>query len=379
MNGWLAIWLCMTLVLMAPLRGHSQPTASAIAILPQSNGVGAASEAGTTPEELDSDRYEKRIQPLKRMASPAEKVTPVSVPKSPTPNAEVSRPLDQASTFSAVAPEPGKSDAKPSVGDEMRDILIGGSPEDIQRYQNFLAPDDIRRNSVELEMAPGFLSNSSQSQTWARSYNSATPSGRIGLNVWFTPFLGVSTSYTKTFLGTVQKSFNSAAQTPSMDQWLTIGLRFRRFASSSQSSPGLTLGLDYSDYQRKLPADDLYRNRFSTSGAMLSAESRIPSSENVAWLFKIEYMPFMVHKEETLGREVKSGTSPQSFGAGLSLGPEFKMNRGNRVFLRSRAFYERNSFGGSANTANPGTGESPENVTVSNTFLFFEMGYIWGS
>jgi hypothetical protein len=281
-----------------------------------------------------------------------------------------------------VAPAPGEATrepAKPTVGEEIRDLVIGGSGEHIERYQNYLAPDDIRRNGVELEIAPGFLYNESQSQSWARSYNQATPVGRLGLGVWFTPFFGVHTGLIKTFLGSAQKQFNSSSQTPTSDQWLTIGLRFRRFSSSSPTAPGLTFGIDYSDYQRRLPADDLFRNKISTSGLLLSAETRLPTSESVAWLAKLEYMPVASHREEPLGREVRSGTSPQTFQAAVSLGPEFKLNRGNRLFLRGRALYERNSFTGSANTVNPGSGDVPENVSVSNTFLFMEMGYAWGN
>jgi hypothetical protein len=363
-----------TLVLGHLVTANAQQPPAAVSILPQAPSTTETQEATV---DLESDRYEKRIQ-IPRRAPPPEK--PVVAPtKVAAPSPEISRPMEQATTLSGLAPQQQKLPEKQSVGEEFRDMVIGGSTEDIERYQNFLAPDDIRRNNVELEIAPGYVYNESASQYWPRSYNSATPSGRLGLNVWFTPFFGVNTSFTKTFLGTAQKQFNSTSQTPSMDQWLTIGLRFRRFSSSSQMASGLTLGLDYYDYQRKLPADDLYRNRLSTSAVLLSAESRVPTSETVAWLFKLEYMPVMIHREEALGRDVKSGTSPQSFGAGVSIGPEFKMNRGNRLFMRGRLNYERDSFSGTASTANPGTGEIPENVTVSNTFLFFEMGYIWGN
>jgi len=353
---------------------------TAVSILPQTSPQTNSAEPSEVQSEIDSDRYEKRIQ-LPRRVVPQEKAQVQSVTKVVAPSTEVNRPLDQATSLPALAPEPRRfsEKEKPTVAEEFRDIVVGGSTDDIERYQNFLAPDDIRRNNVELEIAPGYVYNDSVSQYWARSYNSATPSGRLGLNVWFTPFFGVNTTYTKTFLGTVQKQFNSTSQTPAMDQWLTIGLRFRRFASSSQMSPGLTLGVDYSDYQRKLPADDLFRNRISTSGLLLSAESRIPSSETIAWLFKLDYMPVMIHREGALGRDVKSGSSPQSFGAAVSIGPELKMNRGNRLFMRGRVQYERNSFSGIANTANPVTGEFPENVAVSNTFVFFEMGYVWGN
>ena len=357
----------------------AQGIPSAVSILPtQTSGAKKDQEP-----ETESPRYEKRVVAPRRVLLPPKREVPSQ--SAVQPDADISKPMDQATTMSGIAPAPGSEEAGadedgngPSVGDELRDLVIGASPAGLTRYQSFLAPDDIRRNRVELEIAPSFIYNESKSEHWVRSYNSATPAGRVGLNVWFTPFFGVSTSYQKTFLGTIQKQFNSTSQTPFMDQWLQIGLRFRRFTSHSQLAPGMTFGVDFYDYQRKLPADDVSRNKLSTNGMLLSVETRLPQSESYAWILKLDYMPIIQHRELPLGRDVRSGDRAESFYAGVSVGPEFKLNRTNRLFFRGRVQYEKDSFSGRANTSDPQTGQTPENVSVVNTFTIFEMGYIWG-
>ncbi len=350
---------------------HAQGVPSAISILPTQT---------TASDQVESNRYEKRTttkQP-RRVLEVTEKP---EVPKQQVPsNPEVVRPLEQATSLSNMAPVQKEDDSRiSSVGDNVRDIIVGGSSDDVDRYRSYLSPDDIRRNRVELELAPAFIYNESKSDYYYRNYNTATPGGRLGLNVWFTPFFGVATSYEKTFLGTMKKDVSGASQTPYMDQWLQIGLRFRRFAGYSPTSTSITFGIDYHDYQRKVPLDDLRHSKLSTAGLLLSAETRVPASESVAWILGLEYMPVANHQELQTAGNIKSGSKIETIKMGISFGPEFKLNRTNRLFLKIRDVYEKNSFTGASNTADPYTGEMPENVSVMNNFLFFEVGYIWGN
>ncbi len=354
----------------------AQGVPAAVAILPTQTKT--SSQA--TGEVDDSDRYEKRTsnKPHRRTIENNER--PELKYQQPTaPNAEVSRPLDQATTLTNMAPSQKQEEDRGTVGENMRDMIVGGSSDDVDRYRSYLSPDDIRRNRVELEIAPLFIYNDSKSDYYYRNYNAATPGGRIGVNVWFTPFFGVSTSYEKTFLGTMRKDINGSSQTPFMDQWLQIGLRFRRYTSYSSLSPSLTFGVDYHEYQKKVPLDDLRHTKLATTGLLLSVQSQMPSSESLSWVMGLEYMPIANHEEVSTAGNIKSGQKVETFKMGISFGPEIKLNRTNRLFFKIREVYEKNSFTGTANTTDPHTGETPENVSVTNNFLFFEVGYIWGN
>lgn len=374
------IWLATLVLFLFLEQVYAQTVPSAVAILPQASQKQETEEA---TEEIESSRYQKRITTQRRAPPLPEKKSVPVAPQAVEPDPVISRPMEQASSLMYGTPAPGplreQTEQKPTVGEEVRDLVIGGSSDHVSQYESFLAPEDIRRNRVELEVAPLFIYNESKSEHWVRSYNAASPAGRVGLNVWFTPFFGVASNYTKTFQSTVQKQFNSTSQTKVTDQWLQLGFRFRRFSSRSTTAPGMTIGVDYYDYQRKLPIDDIHRNGLQTTGLLLSAESRLPASENFAWILKIDYMPIANHRETSLGSEKRSGGKAETFNAGLSVGPEFKLNRTNRLFVRGRVLYEKNSFNEQSNTPDPQTGTTPENVSVTNTFLFFEVGYIWGN
>lgn len=376
-----SILLAVVLLISVPtLVGvtYAQGVPAAVAILPAQ-----VKSSSSTDEVGESDRYEKRAstRSSRRLPEKDERVETKPSHNTTTPNAEMIRPLDQATSLSNIAPTKNDEDEgkEGSVGENMRDMIVGGSNDDLDRYRSYLAPDDIRRNRVELELAPLFIYNDSKSDYYYRNYNTATPGGRIGLNVWFTPFFGVATSYEKTFLGSTKKDVSGASQIPFMDQWLQIGLRFRRYTSFSILSPSLTLGVDYCEYQKKVPVDDLRHAKLSTAGLLLSAQSQIPTSENFSWVVGLEYMPIANHQELPTGSVIKSGEKVETFRMGISVGPEFKLNRANRLHFKIREVYERNSFTGSANTADPHTGEMPENINVTNNFLFFEVGYIWGN
>lgn len=331
-------------------------------------------------EEVESLRYEKRpARTLRRTIELPKKeiqAKPVEL------NQEISKPIEQATSLQAVAPDISttqqQQEEQPPVTDQFRDFFVGGSGEQIDRYRSFLGPDDIRRNKVELELAPLFIYNDSRSEYYFRNYITATPGGKIGLGVWFTPFFGVNANYEKTFLGTNRKEFSGASQSAFLDQWMQLGFRFRRFTSFSATASSMTIGIDFFDYLKKVPVDDSNHAKLATTGVLLSAEARMPANDVLAWLVKLDYMPVANHRELSTDANIRSGLKSETFRMGLSVGTEFKLNRQNRLFFKVKDIYERNVFSGTANTIDPRNGQLPENVAVTNNFIILEVGYTWG-
>lgn len=365
-------WLFVLVLLANTYQANAQGVPSAVSILP--------SQTARIDGDIESDRYEKRqtARPTRRQIPEPEKKQPPLVVQ---PDPEISKPLEQASAleqYTPVTPEYEKSQEAP-VGEQFRDLFVGGSQEEIERYVSLLSPDDVRRNRVELELAPMFVYNESKSEYYFRDYITATPAGRVGLSVWFTPFFAVTSSFTKTFLGTVKKDLSSGSQVPFLDQWLQLGFKFRRFSGYGPLASSLSIGVEFFDYQKKVPLDEADKNRLSTSGLMLSAESRLPSTEDSAWLLGVYFMPMAQHKERPTVTGVSSGPRADTYQLGFSVGPELKMNRKHRVFIKSKVVYEKNAFNGMASTSDPRNGNLPENVSVGNTFYFLEVGYTWGN
>jgi len=340
-------------------------------------------------QSLDSDRYTVRPRPIKKEKkvdaavvdqSPEKELPPKEEPASAP--AEVEKPKE-ATTFNMVAPDPTVQNKKTDQGDDSnlfsqaRDAVVGGSPEALEEYRSFLPPDDPRRNMIELKVAPILLYNDSNSSYWYRSYQMFAPGYFFGSDIWVTPLFGLNASYTKTVTGSINDSSTTNNFVPASQEWLTLGLRFRRFYGYGKNVPMLTVGLDYREYDFRIPGGDPQRVGLKTTGARLLFETNIPSSNRYSWVYDVEVTPFNQHQEISAGNP-QSGTDNQTFGFGLGIGGEYKLARTSRMFYKISYFLERSQFSGAATRADPNTGVIPSNVPVNNAFTMFQFGYIWG-
>ncbi len=326
-----------------------------------------------------SEEYEKaQLPPKKEPPAPA-KVEVTSKPEMPAPENASTLLVPNTTPISPDAPVP-QTEGDPDDGliQRARDMVIGGSPKDLDEYRSFLPPDDPRRNLIELYAAPIFIYNDSSSPYWFRNYTNFAPGFTTQANIWFSPLFGLEANYRKSITGTVRNSHSTEQFVSASHEWITAGLRFRRFFGYGENIPMLLIGLDYREYNFKVPSDDPNRVRLKTTSPRILLETLIPSTARYSWRYSLEVTPFAKHQEIGTGFALQSGTESETFGFGLGVGGEYKLARTSRMFFKLSYFLERNAFSGTANRADLVSGTTPSNVPVANSFTIFEFGYIWG-
>jgi len=376
------LFFTTTLVRLA----HAQVSPSTIGIIdPDTPSRASQGE----PADLSSGRYKVKPKSLKKEKPLQEEYEKSQLPpkKESTKEKAESAPIptqmpapENASTLIVPTEQPFASDKPedPGLLKQARDMVIGGSPETLDEYRSFLPPDDPRRNLIELYAAPVFIYNDSSSPYWFRNYTNFSPGFTTAADIWFSPLFGIEASYRKSITSSVRNSAASDTTVPATHEWITGGIRFRRFFGYGDNVPMLVLGWDYREYNFKVPGDDANRVKLKTTSPRILLETVIPSTSRYSWKYNLEVTPFAKHQELGTGYNLQSGTENETFGYGLGIGGEYKLARTSRMYFKLSYFLERNAFAGSANRADPITGTAPSNVPVNNSFTIFEFGYIWG-
>lgn len=238
--------------------------------------------------------------------------------------------------------------------------------------------DDRRLTMLELAVAPGYLYNVSDSSYSFRSYNASAPTVSIDAKVWLTPMFAVHTSYLGTVSGNVNDSSTGTRNIAATQQWNLVGLRSRKFFGATRLAPTLEFGLDYYEYEFRVPSDAQVRERLKSTGAQLSLEAEVPTSPYRSYTLGFSFLPKLQHKETATSVDFQSGGSVDANGVGLSLGSKIRFDRSNAMFWKLTYSVEKDVFGGDASLADPLTGIAPSGVSVTNTFSLIQLGYTWG-
>ena len=201
----------------------------------------------------------------------------------------------------------------------------------------------------------------------------------LGANVWLTPAMGIGGNFLFSLGADTSGDAVSNERSPARYEFLDAALKFRQFFGFSPTSKSVQFDVLYSDYKMNVNADDVYRAKLKTAGLGLKMTLRIPSSADVAWLVGGSFHPRLQHTEAKAGTDIGSGNSTEHVRVGLSLGSEIKLSRESQIFYEVSAMSEKNLFEGPAKVADPATGMTPKNVSVTNTFYLFSLGYRWGN
>lgn len=358
----------------------SQAWGQAEVILLNQNTSGVQSESRTAPDTSGSGRYTVKPRPVVKQ-KPAPTPFPAPQIKSEAESAkketETEKNLEQATTLPMVAPEPAEKVEDENILVRARDALMGGSPEILDEYRSYLQPDDIRRNIIEIRLAPSVIYNDSQSPSYSRSYNGFTPGLYFSNDIWFTMFFGLNTTYRVSLNGSVPNNPQNSSFVNASHEWASVGLRFRRFYGFGKNSPSLEFGVDLREYQYRVPTDDPNRVRLKSTGAFLNVEAKIPSSSRYSSNYSFGLSPWLTHSEANAGTAVLSGSQNTTFVLNAGFGGEYKLERTSRIFWKIDYELQRSLFDGSASGADRITGATLNNVPVNNGFLIFNFGYTW--
>ncbi len=336
---------------------------------------------------METSRYVKRpkpaIKPKKfRTVANAHDDTTLHDPSPSDAQGPVVAPLPTLTeenshfkTDNVPQPDPHVSEAESSgVGQRMRDLVLGGDFELIDRYRSFLDTEDIRKNIFEWTMGATYFYNSSSSPYFFRNYIASSPGAFLGLNLWITPFLGIDANYRFSILSEIKDSPTIDIYSPVSHSWFEIGVKFRRFFGISLNSSSLTFGLKYADYSMSVQPSSLSRLSQHTRGPEAEIEISVPSSKNYAWNLGFIAQPFMHHEEMVKANDLSSGTGNQTVGFGGSLGGEYRFSRQSRTFFKFTTIWYKSQFSGQTRATDPVTGGNPNGTPVNNVFYFIDFG-----
>lgn len=329
-------------------------------------------------DEFNSDWFtvKKEQKPISR------KTQAVSTPtKAPAAVSAQSSTQDKKIVEKKVEEEKIHNESPSSneqVVDQLRNIVLGGSEEDIHKIKERLHEQDPRKNMVFVNFAPTYLSNKSESSYWFRNHKSEGPGFYLGAYIWFTPFLGFQADYHTTLGLDVTANSTSDERLLADQQRITAGIRFRKLFGFSLKAPTLELGLDYYENNFLVPKDATQRIRVKSTGLQVGLKAVIPKSKSFAWLLESKLVPGLSVEEIATGIDVESGSNNTSNMLTFSLGGRFLLDRQQQVFWRLEHQIEKSLYEGSTSVNDPIEGSTLSGVNVTNTTSIFYLGYAWG-
>lgn len=272
---------------------------------------------------------------------------------------------------------PVEEPKRPPVADQLRELILGGTQEEVEEAQKALHPQDPRSNVLQISLAPAYFYDASDSEYSFRRYTANGPGFGLGANLWFTPFFGLQSRYFSSVGGSVRSGGTNMV--PIEIQTLEAGIRFRKHFGYSRKAPQLIWGLDYVDAVDKIGKEATTVIGRKSSGLSLSLGAVVPSSTVYSHTMQVDIRPRLNLAEMNTGVEVKSGNNSETNALSLSLGGEWTLDRRNQLYWKTQYNVERTLFKGAASQVDPDDNITPDGVSITNSLLIFYFGFKWGS
>lgn len=347
-------------------------------------GLSLAANAQTSLEGFSSGRYEvrKSSKKARQPASEANHATtsstvPVAAPPAAAATAKAQPESAQSPTVQPAPVAVETNVQEPGIGEQAESLFSDRAEKIYDFYRESVHPDDVRNNRLELDVTPVVTYNESSSNYSYRDYSSFFNALKFRTNVWLTPLIGVSGQMMFSFAADVD-SVADSSRVPAKYEFVDLGLNFRKFFGVSRKSSSVEFSVLLSDSKMNVPTDNLSRLRLKSQGVGVGLKTRIPTSMNYSWVVAGSFFPRLQHTETKTGIAAESGSPEESVRIGLDLGGEWKFTRESQVIWNLGLSTERNVFDGSAKLPDSSTGETPSNVSVTNSLYMFSLGYRWG-
>jgi hypothetical protein len=331
----------------------------------------------------DSQYVHKKVKKQARkiasdLSAPGPSPSPVlSTTPSPSSESAVTRlpPPQQVPPVAGTSPIPNPTPvaASPTFTSKVKDAVLGGDEDLLRSYKSFLDSQDIRKNIFELALSSGYLYNASSSSYFFKNYNDSGPTIDLNADIWISPFLGVTAEYKSTLLNELSDSPTQNVFVSTTQSWFDLGFKFRRFFGMGLSSPSLTVGLRYLQYQMDVPQSSLSRAKITNQGPELDLDLALPMSKYSFGTLGLMLQPFDSLAESS-GAAIRAGQSNQTVGLGASVGAEYRFSRQTTAFIKLSSTLYKSDFSGTASASDPVTGVIPSNVPVTNVFYFLDLG-----
>lgn len=305
--------------------------------------------------------------------NPTNEPRPIANPQHPSANNS-----SEKTNSDTLPPSEGVRQESNDMSAQVRDLLLGGSQENVQQYKRLLHPYDIRQNMVEVGASAGVFYQNSASNYWYRRYYSYGPLVSAEATLWLTPFLGFKGEFSTSLASDMNGNPEGTRRIPADHQWWSGGLRFRKSFGLDRKSSHLLIGVDFNESRLTVPADDPDRIRLRTSGMALSLGIQVPSTLTHHWELGVRLLPRGDQHEGKTGSSVRSGFKQQTYSIGFWLGSRFILDRKNQYFWQISHYLDKSLYDGQANQADPLTGIQPAGVQVSIGTTILRFGYTWG-
>lgn len=322
-------------------------------------------------EQLEGGRYTIRAGEAKP-PPPAEPKRPAST------TVKVEKIVVVESTSAEVIPAEVAKPAE-SVGEKVRDLVLGGSLDHAETYREQVHEEDPRRNLLDIEFAPTFVYLDSSSNYWFRNYSLSAPGFKFGAHIWITPFFGIHTSMTNSLGASVYSTVDTKDRVAVDLSWFEAGFLWRRYMGVGRKAASFSLSLDFVENQIRPSTLATNRMRTKSSGVRVGIEASVPSSNSFAWQVGGTLTPRLDHSEHSPSTGLTSGTKDQTTEVGIWFGGLHTLDRANQLYWRLQETVERSQFEGTASTADPANGATPSGVTVTTGTTQFIFGYRWGN
>ncbi len=331
--------------------------------------------SNNSKQNLDSSRYKIRAPESRRDDEDVEE-KPGTLIATPVP-AKVVRKDAPVQPTQPEQPAPAPAPEPTPVTSQMRELILGGSPEEIEEAKTQLHPQDPRTNVLDIAIAPAYFYNMSNSGYSFRRYHTDGPGVALGANLWLTPFFGLQSRFFSSFSSGIRSGGTNMV--PMDVQTFEAGVRFRKHFGYSRKAAQLSWGLDYHDSLNKIASEATTATGRKSAGLSVALSANIPTSVTYAHTMQIDLRPRLQHTELSTDADAKSGSKAETNAVSLTVGGEWTLDRRNQLFWRGQYSVERNLFKGQASRLDPHNNQTPDGVSVTNSLMIFYFGFKWGS
>lgn len=266
----------------------------------------------------------------------------------------------------------------PDLGQQWSDLLHGGAQQLGPAYRARLHPDDNRQNRLELEVASGLVNDSATGNETYRVYSSTSPFASLKGQFWLTPLIGFSAGYQSTLGESINTATSGSSGVLVKSEWERLSIDFRKYFGLSRRANSLQWGFLLSEYKFTVPSTESTRIGLRSDALGMYLQARFPTSPHYAWIMGAELFPYDNGSEQQTALNLSSGTSGSSYKVGVHVGGEIKFDRQSQILWTIGSDLEKTNYTGSASIADPANGQTPNGVSVLNTWTYLHLGYAWG-
>lgn len=266
----------------------------------------------------------------------------------------------------------------PALPEQVKSLVMGESPVELQKYIERVHPDDNRLNKIEIEIKTGFSEERAESNFSPRDFKASQPFAELGGQVWLTPFLGLKGSLQSSLSGDIDSVTSAEGPVEVEFEQSRFFVVARNYFGTSRRAKSIEYGVGFSDQKMSLSSESNQRMGLKNKGLGFTSSLRIPVVASYAWTLNGSLYPVLKYSEQASTSGLLSGSSASGSLVEIGGGGEFKMSRTHQFIWSLNLQKESINFKGTPSGNDPLTGTTQGKVSVDEQRIQFQFGYRWG-